>query len=34
LIGKGIDFYEVGDGIVVGDVHTNIHSEFEIARRI
>lgn len=34
LFGTGIEVYEVGDGLEVGDVHTTIHSAFEIARRI
>ena len=34
LIGKGMEFYEVGDCIKAGDVHSTIHSAFEIASRL
>ncbi len=34
LAGQGIEYYEVGDGVAVGDVRTTIHSAFEVARRV
>lgn len=34
LVGTGIEYYEVGDGVKAGDVRSTIHSAFEIARRI
>ncbi len=34
LVGKNIEFYEVGDGVKVGDVRTTVHSAFEVARRV
>ena len=34
LVGKNIEYYEVGDGVAVGDVRTTVHNAFEVARRM
>jgi len=34
LLGQGIDCYEIGDGLKVGDIHTTLYGAFEVARNI